>query len=451
MIYLFFVLRGFVLKETKKKKIVRLKSKRTIKKKNKIDRIYLNKRIPVVYKGKPLTPCTIGRAYYLVNQDRAIFVKDKIFGWYLKLKKKNARTRKIPKISLGIDNGTMFTGYSVVSDSGKNYLNFEVENTLKFLDTNRIKQKTQEKLGYRRNRRSSLRHRPIRNTNRIGKKITYTSNYYYQQVRNFVERICRYYPISAIVIEDIRFHHAVDNPDYNKGKSFSNIEVNKMRLYNKLNTIAKLYISENNPKELRLYLPKDKRKKKYLKDEDYLDFKFKNKSSKHFFAHCLDSFCLACLPFKERFNFNSDMLYISRLKLDIDKNRRILRKLQKSQRKDKQKHLSKLRKIRVKIDDLTKSNHLKSWKYIYTERDQTCSQEYRKYGSSIYLSTKKERGYIEGQHKYFQEKLGYLYYQVIKICSSNVVRNIGLNFNNSEFNYSLTTLSKYKLHEYKES
>ena len=147
------------------------------------------------------------------------------------------------------------------------------------------------------------------------------------------------------------------------------------------------------------------------------------------------------------------MLYISRLKLDIDKNRRILRKFQKSQRKDKQKqrHLSKLRKIRIKVDDLTKSNHIKSWKYMYTEREQTCSQEYRKYGSSIYLSTKKERGYIEGQYKYFQEKLGYIYYKILKIYSSNVVRNIGLNFNNSEFNYLLTTLSKYKLHAYKEN
>ena len=84
---------------------------------------------------------------------------------------------------------------------------------------------------------------------------------------------------------------------------------------------------------------------------------------------------------------------------------------------------------------------------MYTERERTCSQEYRKYGSSIYLSTKKERGYTEGQHKYFQEKLGYIYHKAIKICSSNVVKNIGLNFNNSEFDYPLTTLSKYKLHE----
>lgn len=273
-------------KKTIKKDSTKKKSKSTIKKKTPL----YQKRIPVVYKEKPLTPCTIQRSYHIVKEGRGVFVKDKVFGWYLKLKKKNTRNKKTVKYSLGIDPGTLFTGFSVTSK--KYNFNFEVEQTLKFLDTKHFIKKTSEKNMYKRNRRSRLRHRPLRNSNRIGKKISYTSNYYYQNIRNFVERICRYYPISYIVIEDVSFNHYVENPNYKKGKSFSNLEVNKFRLYEKLNSIAKLYISENNPKELRKYLPLQYRKRKRLTEDMFIDFKIKNKSSKSFKAHCLDSFCL---------------------------------------------------------------------------------------------------------------------------------------------------------------
>lgn len=332
----------FEKKKTIKKDSAKKKSKSTIKKKIS----HYQKRISVVYKGKPLTPCTIQHSYHIVKEGRGIFVKDKVFGWYLKLKKKNTRNKKMVKYSLGIDPGTLFTGFSVTSK--KYNFNFEVEQTLKFLDTKHFIKKTSEKNMYRRTRRSRLRYRPIRNSNRIGKKISYTSNYYYQNIRNFVERICRYYPISYIVIEDVSFNHFVENPNYTKGKSFSNLEVNKFRLYEKLNSIAKLYISENNPKELRKYLPLDKRKKKNIKEEDYIDFKIKNKASKNFKAHCLDSFCLSCLPFGERYNFNSEFLYIRRKLPKIDSNKRILEKLQTPKNKKELGHLSKLKKIRVK-------------------------------------------------------------------------------------------------------
>ena len=58
----------------------------------------------------------------------------------MKLKKKNTRIKKIVKYSLGIDPGTLFTGFSVTSK--KYNFNFEVENTLKFLDTNHFIKKT---------------------------------------------------------------------------------------------------------------------------------------------------------------------------------------------------------------------------------------------------------------------------------------------------------------------
>ena len=422
-----------------KEKIVQQKSKSTIKKKTPL----YQKRIPVIYKGKPLTPCTIERSYHIVKECRGIFVKDKVFGWYLKLKKKNIRSKKIVKYSLGIDTGTLFTGFSVTSK--KYNFNFELENTLKFLDTKHFIKKTSEKNMYKRNRRSRLRHRPIRNTNRIGNKISYTSNYYYQNIRNFVERICRYYPISYIVIEDVSFNHFIENHNYKKGKSFSNLEVNKYRLYEKLDSIAKLYISENNPKELRKYLPMKYRNRKKITDDMFIDFKIKNKSSKSFKAHCLDSFCLSCLPFGERYNFNSEFLYIRRRFPKIDTNKRKLEKLQTPKNNIKERRLSKLKKIRVKVDDLTKSNHLKSWKYTYTEQYETTSKEKRKYGTSFYFITRKDRGYYEGQNKYFIDSLGYVYYDILKIKSSEIFNNVSFNFGYQvQNNFKIRTLEQYK-------
>ena len=413
---------------------------KTKKKKKNLSGIQQFKRIPVIYKNRILNPCTVGRAYYLVKTGRAIFVKDKYFGTYLKMKKLakvkrgNKKPRSNVKFSLGIDPGTMFTGFSVTSKYFN--FNFELENTLIFEDMNKktyFKDKTDKKNMYKRLRRSRLRHRKMRIDNRTGKKITYTSNYYYQNIINFVERITRYYNVKYIAIEDVSFNHSVENPNYKKGKSFSNLEVNKTRLYEALNKIGKLYISTGSTKDIRLYLPMRFRRRKRIADDMYVDLKTKNKSAKNFYAHCLDSFCLSCIPFKERYNFNPEFLYIKRRNTGIDKIRRKLERIQTNPKNNKLRRVSKLRKLRHK-PDITKSNHVSSWRYRSNEnyRERTTSKYKIKYGSSFYLSDQgNKNGYIghkKGENKYKDNKLGYLYYEVQKIKPSKVQINVSRYF-----------------------
>lgn len=93
-------------------------------------------RIPVIYKGKPLMPCTKGRAGYLCKIKKAVFVYDKHLGWYLKLKVSPSGYHK-QRLALGIDTGTMYSGFSIVNKDNSH--NYEFEFTRKIQDRNCIK------------------------------------------------------------------------------------------------------------------------------------------------------------------------------------------------------------------------------------------------------------------------------------------------------------------------
>ena len=181
-------------------------------------------RYPVKYKNHILMPCTKRRAFSLVRSGKAIFVRDKHLGLYVKLKTAPSGF-ETQRLVLGIDTGTMFSGFSVVNE--QNSTNVEIEHTQKKNRKTYIKQKTANKAMYRRLRRARLRHRETRFHNRTGNKVTYTSNYYLQNICNMVKWICSMYPITDIVVEDVA---AVHNKTQ-KNSGFSPIEQIKTRLY----------------------------------------------------------------------------------------------------------------------------------------------------------------------------------------------------------------------------
>jgi hypothetical protein len=251
----------------------------------------LQPRMAVIYKGKRLSPITYKRADKLIKKGFAIPVKDKQLGWYLKLKKKPSNNY-IQPLTLGIDPGTMFDGYSVVGKVVEQ--NFELEHSQVVRIKNYLKGKSAERRMYRRTRRSRIWNREAKYNNRTGNKITNTANYYFQARQNIVSRITKFFPVKKIVIEDVASIH-------NGGKgqnNFSNLEVGKNRLYDMLRSFGKLKIYRGS------------RTFKFRCNQKL--FKTKNKALKDFSAHCVDSYSLACITNGFVVKPIKHLLYISR-------------------------------------------------------------------------------------------------------------------------------------------
>ena len=131
----------------------------------------------------------------------------------------------------------------------------------------------------RKHRRTRLRHRKIRFSNRISEKLIPT-------IRSMVNfriytllKLLKLYPITKVIVEDVRFNHYRSN----QGSSFSQVEVGKTALYN--------FIKSQNL-ELELYNGYNTSK---LRINSFgTDIKSRDKASKTFTAHCIDSFVLGC-------------------------------------------------------------------------------------------------------------------------------------------------------------
>jgi len=346
-------------------------------------------KVPVVWKGKPLMPTTQGRAFYMVKMGRAIFVKDKHLGTFLKLKQAPSGLHK-SKLILGIDPGTCWTGYSVVGENVEQ--NYEFENTRKIKNRNFIKQKMEEKRASRRQKRSRLRHREARFSNRTGKKMFATTNYYIQNITNMVKWLKELYPITKVAIEDIAYnHYTTDKKEQKRGASFSPLEVGKKELYRKLGKVRKV---------------KGWQTARFRANQNL--FKTKDKSRKDFSAHCVDSYAIARIASGLGTVSNNKVTFISRGLPNIDANRRTLRRFIARVREFKNyfrwhngekvyfEKLSKLRKIRVKITD-DQGNH-GPWNYLYTKQVPCFKHYVTGYGSSICNTNQK--GQTKGENKY---------------------------------------------------
>jgi hypothetical protein len=349
------------------------------------------RKVPVRYKNKPLMPTTWNKALRLMKSKKAILVNDKVLGVYLKLKFK-PKTTYTQSMVLGIDPGSMFDGYSVISGDEDNHRNFQFNHQLAISKS--LKSIMDKKKMYRRIRRSRLRYRKARFESRTGNKMTNTSNYYYQNRVNMIDRFTNIYPIKLIAIEDVKFNHYSSN----KGKSFSNIEIGKNKLYDYITKILKL----------KLYKVKGKQSKE-MREIIFPDrIKNKDKSIRNFDSHCIDSFVIGVLGLSEKVSdsyrfiislFNKNQLnklntlvrfidrvtYKYRRELHRLKNRikdsRFYFRYKKGGIKVKIDHYSKLKRLRVKVND-NKSNH-GPWNYLYTKFELTYKKFITNYGGTI--------------------------------------------------------------------
>lgn len=369
----------------------------------------INELIPVKYKKHYLTPTTRGRAYHLVSVGKAVWFKDKRGTTCIRMKVEPSND-VINETVLGVDPGTLYDGYTVSNDKGQ--FNAELTYTDKVKNRNFIKETSKRRRDTRRMKRSRLRHRKTRFDNRIGNKETKTSVYYRQHRQNQLSYFKKLFNIGEIVIEDVKFNHyndpdIIDKLDFEtgeilgshrKGRSFSPIEVGKNKLYKWIREVLLI-----EPQLIKGYETSEERKL-YFKGE----VKNKAKDNRDFFTHCVDSFILS--TFVDDFKLQNKIVHFwnritFKVRRKLTRERNLYKGKQLYFRYDKGgkiriiKHSSKLKKIRVKIND-GKSNH-GPWNYTYTDVVETFKKNIAQYGGTINRRN--------GMSKYWSP-IGYIYY-----------------------------------------
>lgn len=227
-------------------------------------------RFPVRYRGKPYTPMKIQRCKKYVEEGKAIWRYDAKLGIrYLKLKVQPSGGH-IPEMRLGWDIGSHFCGASVVSPKC-HHENFEIVHNRK------VKELMTRRRSMRRTRRSKLRHRPVRNHNRTGAKVSNTNQTIFNERKNLVNKILRYYPITKVVVEKVACRNGQQS-------GWTQVHQGQHQFISWMRSIG-LKVSTTKG-----YVTKNKRVSLFGKDT-----KVKNKASKTFESHALDSFSIACL------------------------------------------------------------------------------------------------------------------------------------------------------------
>ena len=220
--------------------------------------------------GEPLTPTTPAKARKLMRgkQAKPIWNKFNQFGVQMLVEV----GKEHPKTALGIDNGTKFEGYAIVT--GK-------ENNLAVMwllpDKKKILKKLEERKQLRRARRfRNCRRRECRSDNRSRTGFIAPSQKVMVLSRlKAMQEFFKCYPIDDIVIEDVCFNHR----DKKWGRNFSTVEIGKTYFYNWIRQRAGLQMFTG-------YNTADCREKyEYKKSSD--------KSSEVFNAHCSDALAIA--------------------------------------------------------------------------------------------------------------------------------------------------------------
>lgn len=137
-------------------------------------------------------------------------------------------------MALAIDPGSKYDGYTV---AGITEVALQGMSVLPRIVHRRME--TRRVIRHNRRRRK-CRRREVRVSNRKGKDGWITPSQLVKvQLRNrLMERLCRLFPITDIVIEDVRFNH------YKKrwGKDFSTVEIGKAKVYERANRLATLWL-----------------------------------------------------------------------------------------------------------------------------------------------------------------------------------------------------------------
>ncbi len=223
--------------------------------------------------GKPLTPCKQSKARKLLKGKQAKPVWNKFgqFGIQM-LVQTNTKT---PETILGVDHGTKFEGYSIVSEKENNV------NVMWLLpDKKVLVRKLKERSRLRRARRfRNCRRREARFNNRNRDGFVAPSQLMIVNSRlKCIKEFFKCYPINKVAIEDVKFNHR----DNKWGKNFSTIEIGKT----KIKEFITDKIGRSNFISFEGTETFDLRNKKGFK-------KSSNKSLETFNSHCVDSFVIA--------------------------------------------------------------------------------------------------------------------------------------------------------------
>jgi hypothetical protein len=345
------------------------------------------KRVPVIYKTTPLMPMRYGRARKYVNLGKAKFKYDKLGILYLKLLEMPS-SFNTQEIVLGIDPGASYDGFSVVSKT-HHHENINTEHT------RNIKKRMKKRALFRRIRRTRLWHRKVRFDNRTSSKLSPTIKSKVGYRKFIIIKLSEIYPISKIVVEDVKFDHSKDK----EGKHYSLCELGKTSLYNwiDLNHFDLEVFNSDLTQNLRLEIfGKDLKSKEIQKS---------------FYSHCIDSYSI--IKEYSQSIVNTKVRYVTK----IWYSRRELYR-DKSKFKDACKYFkykkgekvffdkySKVKKLRTKINN-SKSNH-GPWTYEYSEPT-LCSKQFKsRYGGTIKVGQSTSKVPI-GKSKYAKFKKGNL-------------------------------------------
>lgn len=226
--------------------------------------------VPVVSKtGKPLMPCRPARAKELMKKGKAVG-KFKKGVFYIKLtKREDGETQEIV---VGIDPGSKKEGFTIKSEA-HTYLNIQADAITWVKD----------RLEARRNMRRTRRNRktPCRKPRfyraRNNNFIPPSTKARWDWKLRICNWLCKLYPITHFVVEDIKAITKIGQRKWNK--SFSPLEIGKNWFYEELGKLASISLKQGY-------------ETKKLRDDLGLK-KTSQKISNKFEAHCVDSWVLA--------------------------------------------------------------------------------------------------------------------------------------------------------------
>ncbi|MHA1305505.1 MAG: RRXRR domain-containing protein [Candidatus Heimdallarchaeaceae archaeon] len=223
------------------------------------------KRVSVVGKDEtPLTPCTPAKARKLIKGGVAKKKWSKLGIFYIQML---VDTRKeTPKMCLGIDPGSKFDGYAVVSEK-------EIQQTGMAILPKMVRKKNKNRREMRKARRfRKTWRRPCRfdNRKRPDRRIAPSQKAKVDFRLRITEELCKIYPITQFAVEDVKFNH------YRKrwGKFFSTVEIGKTKLYealSKLGEVRKYIGVETSELREKLGLKKTTRKSELIPEAHATD------------------------------------------------------------------------------------------------------------------------------------------------------------------------------------
>jgi hypothetical protein len=220
--------------------------------------------------GRPLTPTTNAKARKLLKggQAKSVWNKFGLFGIQM-----TRETGTItPKTVLGVDFGTKYEGYAVVTGKENN-----LSVMWKLPDKKKLVRKIEERKQTRKARRGrNCRRRSCRHDNRNKNSLIAPSQLMIIQSRmKAIKEFFKCYPIIDVALEDMRFNHR----DNKWGNNFSTVETGKKIINDWI--IERAY--------LQLFLGIDTE----VCREQYDYKKSGNKSAEIFNSHCSDALAIA--------------------------------------------------------------------------------------------------------------------------------------------------------------